>query len=52
MYSSLLWLTRKEMKLSSLAQDLVDQDKFSPIVSICDIKSTKLEVYSLVNYKH
>lgn len=30
-YSSLLWLTRKDMKLSSLAQDLVDHDKFSHI---------------------
>eukprot|EP00111_Clytia_hemisphaerica_P019211 TCONS_00056726-protein len=31
MFSSLLWLTRKEMRLSSLAQNLVDHDKNSPV---------------------
>ena len=32
-YSSLMWLARKESLLSSLAQDLVDHDKNSPVVS-------------------
>ena len=32
-YSTLLWLTRKESLLSSLAQDLVDNENTSAVVS-------------------
>ena len=33
MFSSLLWLTRKEMRLSSLAHSLVENSKTSSVVS-------------------